>query len=369
MIRTVLFLLFSATMLVAQAPDPSTPICTIPAAEDHRDDFEDTGLPAGVAAPDFTLYDRDGNPFVLSDELAEGRPVAIINGSYTCPVFRGKLGAINRLQASYGNDVRIIIVYTLEAHPITDISTYFGFVNPGRKNQDEGILYRQPTTYGERLAIVDDMLAAMSFEVPVYVDGPCNDWWEIYGYAPNNAYLIDTDGTITAKHGWFNRSPHDMESDIRELLGDEPIDGGDSGVGSFSFTMDSERIVRGNPDDVIYSYGMLKNTGDVPVTIDILRRVMRMPEGWETSLCTDICLSPHVDSTSLELAPGAEQSFTLYVYTNADATPSDTARVSILFRNAADPQQSVRQSFGAVIAPTSSVATEPNGYGRFLDLE
>ncbi len=280
-----------------------------------------------------------------------------------------ELGAINRLQASYGNDVRIIIVYTLEAHPITDISTYFGFVNPGRKNQDEGILYRQPTTYGERLAIVDDMLAAMSFEVPVYVDGPCNDWWEIYGYAPNNAYLIDTDGTITAKHGWFNRSPHDMESDIRELLGDEPIDGGDSGVGSFSFTMDSERIVRGNPDDVIYSYGMLKNTGDVPVTIDILRRVMRMPEGWETSLCTDICLSPHVDSTSLELAPGAEQSFTLYVYTNADATPSDTARVSILFRNAADPQQSVRQSFGAVIAPTSSVATEPNGYGRFLDLE
>ena len=50
----------------------------------------------------------------------------------------------------------------------------------------------------------------------ILVDAPGNDWWLNFGQAPNNAYLILTDGKVHSKQGWFN--PSTMTQTIIHLI-------------------------------------------------------------------------------------------------------------------------------------------------------
>ncbi len=59
-------------------------------------------------------------------------------------------------------------------------------------------------------------IAAEDITVTVLVDGMDNALMCTYGPAPNNAYLIGTDGKIIAKQGWYN--PEQMESAIVDYL-------------------------------------------------------------------------------------------------------------------------------------------------------
>ena len=198
------------------------------------------------------------------------------------------------------------------------------------------------------------MLDAIEIDAPVYLDGPCNEWWSVYGYAPNNAYLIDTDGTIAVQHGWFDRAPHDIINDINLFLGNEG-GGDDDAKGTFDFVLTSSNIVTGSGGEVLYAYGELQNNSEEKVIIDIIRQEIDLPSEWGTSLCTDICLAAHVDSTQVTLDPGGTQSFTLYFYTDASI---DTARVAVMFRNANDPQNRFRQNFGGITESLSSVTDQ-----------
>lgn len=356
-----LSILFLTTSLAAQGPGPtigldrlplpSDPICPIPMADDHDQDFEDVGLDVGDRAPDFKLYDLKGNAFSLGERLAAGRPVLLVNGSYTCPVFRGKVRTINRVAAAYGERIDVVVIYTLEAHPEIDTSVYFGVSNVGSSNTKEKIFYRQPTTYGERESVVQDMASALNLEVPLYLDGPCNEWWSVYGWAPNNAYLIDTNGMIAMQHGWFDRAPHDIDRDILTFLGEEVEDDTTTG-GSFTMELISTNLVTGAVNDVLYAEAEITNAGESPVIIDIIRREQQMPEEWATSLCVDVCYATWVDSAQIVVDPGQTQSFTLYFYTG---TTPDTARVPVLFRNGSDPENRYRFTFGGVTSGVSGV--------------
>lgn len=332
-------------------PNDSAPVCPIPMALDRDSGFEEAGLEEGAIIPDFTLYDIDGTPFNAASTLGEGKPLLIVNGSYTCPVFREKLSTINRIVQDFKDELTVAIVYTVEAHPRTDTSVYFGYVNTGKANKDEGVLYRQPRTYGERKAVATDMLQALTIDAPVYLDGPCNNWWEVFGHAPNNAYVINTDGRIVTKHGWFDRSPHDIDADLNTLLGREKEED-DTTTGTFQFILTSSHTVSGPTEDVLYAYGELQNNSSGRVEIDILRRINQIPEGWATSLCTDICLATWIDSTRVVLDPGETQSFTLYFYTGPTA---DSARTGILFRNVNAPENRYQQGFIGLAGQVSLV--------------
>mgnify|MGYP002625836842 FL=1 len=178
---TLLFCLSLSPALLAQPvlkpgiglgaePNDSDPVCSIPL---YLGNFDASGLHAGDTAYDFTLYRLDGAAFTLSEALNAGKPVLLVAGNYTCPVFRNKLPVLNQLVAQYGNAVTIAVVYGVEAHPDIDISPYFGYVNTGQANKNAGILYRQPTTYGERKVVAADKLAALDINPPVYVDDHC----------------------------------------------------------------------------------------------------------------------------------------------------------------------------------------------------
>lgn len=158
--------------------------------------------------PDFTLYTIDSLPVTASKLLSANKPLVVIAGSYTCDVFREMIPQINQIYTRYGDSISLYIIYTLEAHPIIDPNFYRGGQNWVVLNDSiDNVLYRQPTTYGARKALVDTMLrrqTSPSIKPPIVLDGPCNEWWRAFGPAPNCAYLIDRMGHVVKHQAWFN---------------------------------------------------------------------------------------------------------------------------------------------------------------------
>ena len=68
----------------------------------------------GSTLADFELQTVEGNRWRLSEQL--GKPVVIETGSYTCPIFCGRIGDMEAL-ASDHPDVEFVVVYVREAHP------------------------------------------------------------------------------------------------------------------------------------------------------------------------------------------------------------------------------------------------------------
>ena len=205
-------------------PADNTPICNIVCSPTSWN-FTTDGLLVGDTIPQFQFYNLAGTPTDALTLLQTGKPLCIVAGSYTCPVWRGKIAALNTLVASYSSQVNFLVVYVVEAHPNTpDVSPYSCNVWTTTQNTTDGVLYLQPTTYGARKTIVTDMInntctCIPTINAPIVIDGPCNEFWLTFGPAPNNAYLINpTNGTVACKHGWFNQAPLDMAACIDSLL-------------------------------------------------------------------------------------------------------------------------------------------------------
>ncbi|NNF01476.1 MAG: T9SS type A sorting domain-containing protein [Bacteroidia bacterium] len=339
--RSILFLLLVTTTFqlhsqnlngfigTSTLPSDADSICPIPL---YTGGYSNSGFFEGDTVPDFKFYDLNGDSIVLSEELDNGKPKLIVTGSYTCPVYRNKLPDLQQVSSSYGNDIDIYIIYVVEAHPVIDVSPYSGTVWTTAQNQSDSVLYRQPKTYGERKQIVSEMINDMGITVPIYIDGLCNEWWSNFGPAPNNAYLIDTNGVVFAKHPWFNKSPENIFCDIDSLLGNPlgPTCSGGSTAGTFIFSLNEPQVKSDVPGSTITIYGTLTNTSNEAAVVDIIRVVEDLPNGWTSAMCTDICLPYWVDTTFVQIPAGGTQLYIMYFYTSAQ---EDTGRVRILFKN------------------------------------
>lgn len=355
----IVFVFILTTALVAQVPlntfvgPTSMPsdddaICTIPIYPDVTTNLE--GPLEGELVHDFKLYTLDGDSVQLSGVLNDGKPILLIGCNYTCYVFRGKIDVINEMQAMYGDLINILLMYTVEAHPVIDFSPYFGYENVGADNYAEGILYRQPLTYGERKLIVSDMLANEDIDVPVLIDGPCNDVWMNYGTAPNPAWLIAPDGIVYDAQKWFNKEPENMYASIDELLGIVGT-GTYTPEGTFDAEDEGEDIYYGTVDNMIAAHITFTNTSDDNVLIDFVRESEDIPAGWYTSLCTELCYSPSVDSTTVYLTPGQSEEVRIDFFT--DGTPAEGS-VTLSCTNHYDPTN----NYSFTINASSIAATD-----------
>ncbi len=310
---------------VGSLPLDTDTICSIPL---YTGGFYSTGLQAGDTAYDFTLFSLTGDSIVLSDVLATGKPVLLVNGNYTCPVFRNKVNMINQVASMYAGLIYVAVIYTVEAHP-TDISPYFGFINTSTANLNQGILFAQPTTYLERKNMVDTMLTHMTINVPVFIDGPCNNWWSTYGPAPNNAYLIQPDGIIFSKHGWFDKNPVDyILCDIDSLLYNTPCSLG-SGSGNFSIQQ-IDTLVTGAAGSILYGFTDLINTTSSDITISAKKLQKNYPSTWQTAFCADVCYSPGDDSVTFIIPANDTMHFSIDFITGPIP---DSGSIKIGFRN------------------------------------
>jgi hypothetical protein len=346
-------------------PNDSDPISYFQCSIDVDGTFLQVGPQPGDTMPNFTFYDVNDNTFKLSAALNTGKPVLVLGGSYTCPYFRSRRNLINNIVSNYSADLTVAVIYTIEAHPDNDSSIYFCDTNQHQSNVNQGILYDMADTYGERKATVNDMLNNTVFNAPVYLDGPGNEWLTYFGPAPSNAYLIDTNGIIFTKHGWFNQAPFDIIYEIDSLLGNatnppNPLDG------TFGWTI-VDSVATGSPVSEITAYGLMTNNSTGDAMIEIVRMQQNLPNPWTSAMCVDVCLPHTADTTLLLLQKDSTEDF--HMHFNTGQLPN-TGDVLVSFRNLNDPGNYFEQRFygdthqgvgvGEMSLSSSEVAVYPN---------
>ena len=206
-------------------------------------------------------------------------------------------------------------------------------------------------------------------DVPVYVDGPCNEWWQYYGASPNCAYLVDTTGVLFAFHQWFNNSnppegpPTNIWCDIDSLL---DVESGNcteitstNGTFSFEIQADSDHSVTGDPGDILDSFGMIINTSNEGVEVRIERVMNNLPSTtWSSSMCITQCLLPEIDTVSAIIGAGDTIDFSMHFYTDPLMPGPDTAMARIRFTNVNGNQQPIHRNFRGMTRATASGISE-----------
>ena len=342
-----------------------------------------TQVHVGDTMADFTLYDISGNAVTLSSVLNTGKRVLMVAGSYTCPIFRNHMSDLNAVAAQFGNQIECFAVYEVEAHPTGSAQPSSGNLNPSNPP------YNQPNTYGERKSNLQDLLNGANgppagnyipvpVSVPIYIDGPCNQWWQYYN-GPNNAYLIDTNGVLFAYHNWFNNSnpPNGPSTniwcDIDSLLGVNS--GGCTQVTSLNGTFDfqikvtSSASVSGNPGDVLDCFGELINTSNDGVKVNIMRQMNDLPSStWESSMCVTFCLPSTQDTTSAIVAAGDTIDFSFHFFTDPLMQGPDTARARVRFMNDNGSQSPIYKMFRGITVGNSTYILDNTGVERKLKM-
>lgn len=336
-------------------PNDEDPICHIPF---YLNGSAASGYHKGDTVPDFTVYNLNGDSLNLYTALSTGKPALLISGSWTCPITRGKIASINNIVGTYGSQINVYIIYIVEVHPAIDSSPYFAAVNTNPVNIAAGILYRQPTTYGERKEMVQHFLDSMNVLAPMFIDGPCNNWWLHFGPAQNNATLIKPDGTVFAKHAWYDRPPDNMMCDIDSLLGN-PVSCQPSGLLTYNFL--STDTVRGNSGDTLSFNGTLVNNSAHNVLVSITRRSNTLPAGWTSAYCLSTCNTSPTDTIYYNLTPGTTRLWQFRYYSVGGK--SDTAYVKLRFQNEGDYNNRFNQNLYGITKytpPPSSFAISGN---------
>ena len=152
------------------------------------------GLSPGQTAPSFDLRKLDNSLVQLSS--LKGRVVVLVFGSYTCPAFRQRVAAIEKLKSEYGTRAQFFIVYGREAHAIGEWEV--------DRNKADGISIEQPKTLEARRSLAQTARDNLKITTPILIDTIDNTTATAYGAAANSAYVIDRDGTLLARQEWFD---------------------------------------------------------------------------------------------------------------------------------------------------------------------
>jgi hypothetical protein len=187
------------------------------ASEDH--DRTQPRVAVGDAPPEIrlTLLDRasaDGiGEIVDVSAIADGRPVALVFGSYSVPKFRKHLGAIEDLYRWFADRVCFFLVYTKEIQPRG--------AERARSGQAARLFPENPTTLDERAALARRLVHEFGLSLPVLLDGLDHEVTRSFGAFPMRLYLIGRDGRIAYQGalGPYAFQPAELEAAIQDELG------------------------------------------------------------------------------------------------------------------------------------------------------
>ena len=160
-----------------------------PAEMEH---WQRCGVQLGEVAPEFELADIHGRSVRLRD-LAGG-PVVLEFGSYTCPIFCGRIAAMEQLAQDFP-EVQFLVVYIREAHPGEVIGPHR---SPADKRRTVRLLLREETI--RRRVLIDS------------VDGGVH---RLYGGAWNPVYVLNAAGVIVLRRAW--NEPDQVRSTLQDL--------------------------------------------------------------------------------------------------------------------------------------------------------
>jgi ankyrin repeat protein len=191
-------LLFLTAAAIAQ--HSSEPAAS--AAPSAQTKFDKTGPQVGHQVPDLKLRTLKGEEQRLSAAW-QGGPALLVTSSLTCPKSRSRWPELKALVERYDGKLNVIIIYVIEAHPVGSLCPYKGVEDVTPENERDGILRKQPATLEDRLELALEFKRLLRISVPIYVDNLKDETWKALGAAPNLALLVDSQGIVVARSGWF----------------------------------------------------------------------------------------------------------------------------------------------------------------------
>jgi hypothetical protein len=101
------------------------------------------------------------------------------------------------------------MVYIQEAHP-TD-----GWQIP--PNEQDGVLFEQPKSAGERVAVAEACALNLDLSMPTLIDEMTNTVDRAYAALPDRLYLVDAEGRVAycSEAGPWGFKPDELEAAIR----------------------------------------------------------------------------------------------------------------------------------------------------------
>lgn len=169
----------------------------------ERGPIEAAAPKVGDQAPDFEaeLMSEDGERTGKYVRLAELRsqPVALLFGSYTCPVYRGQIARFDEIYDELKDRYCFLTIYIREAHPEDGWRVEI--------NHAQGVTYDQPKTADQRADIARVCLTRHGIRMPMALDTMNDDIEKLYSGAPERLYIIDADGIVQYRS---NRGPFTM---------------------------------------------------------------------------------------------------------------------------------------------------------------
>ena len=118
----------------------------------------------GEDFPDAILYNHDGSPFLVSEELIKQDKIFLfISGSYSCPIFRREIPQIDSFRSKYGDSIKTYIVYTVEAHPQDVPSPYRDSVWLMDINRVQEVYIDQAKTFADRVKTAKTIWSPVMF--------------------------------------------------------------------------------------------------------------------------------------------------------------------------------------------------------------
>jgi len=185
--------------------------------------FDGTSPAPGERAPGFTLPDLRGGEVALASLLGE-RPLVLVLGSESCPVFRHRRHWLHALVRRYRERVAFLAVYTREAHPVGSPSPYTGEEWDLWVNRLSGVRVAEPGSLPERVRQATRAREALDLEIPVVVDRMDDAVWRAYGAASAPVFVIDAQGRVVARQVWSD--PAALRETLDRLLEAPPGGGG-----------------------------------------------------------------------------------------------------------------------------------------------
>lgn len=122
LLAAFVLLLLLASLLYSRLSGDSGALMseTAPTAEEAADPAAPTATPSPVMAPDFTVYDGDGNPVRLSD--FRGTPVVVNFWASWCGPCQSEMPAFDEAAADYEGQVQFLMVNLTDGSQETQAS-------------------------------------------------------------------------------------------------------------------------------------------------------------------------------------------------------------------------------------------------------